>query len=193
MNHTTAVQASRDTISYTIQPLATGERVCPSYQHTHCQSCHLIGWGILCGPVKWRADVTVCKRHSLLQMSLTCKESLNIFWIFTRPSVILPQKDKKFWEELIAYFPLIQHGPHRKWNNNGDTQRQRGDLIIYTRSCCLATMGGGYIFFDTTRATLKMTLPTILLLLCVFVTTITFLPSCCLATIGGHTDSNMIS
>jgi hypothetical protein len=23
-------------------------------------------------------------------------------------------KNKKFWEELIAYFPLIQHGPHRK-------------------------------------------------------------------------------
>jgi hypothetical protein len=22
--------------------------------------------------------------------------------------------NKKFWEELIAYFPLIRHGPHRK-------------------------------------------------------------------------------
>jgi hypothetical protein len=21
--------------------------------------------------------------------------------------------DKKFWEEIIAYFPLIRHGPHR--------------------------------------------------------------------------------
>jgi hypothetical protein len=22
--------------------------------------------------------------------------------------------NKKFWEDLIAYFPLIRHGPHRK-------------------------------------------------------------------------------
>jgi hypothetical protein len=22
--------------------------------------------------------------------------------------------NKKFWEELITYFPLIRHGPHRK-------------------------------------------------------------------------------
>jgi hypothetical protein len=22
--------------------------------------------------------------------------------------------NKKFWEELIAYFPLIRHGPHRE-------------------------------------------------------------------------------
>jgi hypothetical protein len=26
----------------------------------------------------------------------------------------LINKHKKFWEELIAYFPLIRHGPHRK-------------------------------------------------------------------------------
>jgi hypothetical protein len=24
------------------------------------------------------------------------------------------KKDEKFWEELIAYVPLIRHGPHRK-------------------------------------------------------------------------------
>jgi hypothetical protein len=23
-------------------------------------------------------------------------------------------KNKKLWEELVAYFPLIRHGPHRK-------------------------------------------------------------------------------
>jgi hypothetical protein len=23
-------------------------------------------------------------------------------------------KNKRFWEELIAYFPLIRHGPHTK-------------------------------------------------------------------------------
>jgi hypothetical protein len=34
------------------------------------------------------------------------------------------KRHKKFWEELIAYFPLIRHGPHRK------------------PSCCLATIGG---------------------------------------------------
>jgi hypothetical protein len=29
---------------------------------------------------------------------------------------------KNFWEELIAYFHLIQHGPHRKRKNwGGDT------------------------------------------------------------------------
>jgi hypothetical protein len=39
------------------------------------------------------------------------------------------------WEELIAYFPSIQHGPHRKQNNCVDTHRQQGDLIIYTRRC----------------------------------------------------------
>jgi hypothetical protein len=25
-------------------------------------------------------------------------------------------QNKKFWEEIIAYFPLIRHGPHRKRN-----------------------------------------------------------------------------
>jgi hypothetical protein len=29
--------------------------------------------------------------------------------------------NKKFWEEVIAYFTLIRHGPHRKRNNNVDT------------------------------------------------------------------------
>jgi hypothetical protein len=24
------------------------------------------------------------------------------------------REDKKFWEELIAYFPLIRHGSHTK-------------------------------------------------------------------------------
>jgi hypothetical protein len=27
--------------------------------------------------------------------------------------------NKKFWEELIAYFPLIRHGPHRKRKKSG--------------------------------------------------------------------------
>jgi hypothetical protein len=41
---------------------------------------------------------------------------------------------KKFWEELIAYFPLIRHGPHRKPKNYGgghiDTKRQ-DDFVRY--------------------------------------------------------------
>jgi hypothetical protein len=39
---------------------------------------------------------------------------------------------KKFWEELISYFPLLRHGLHRKRKKNcGDTQtyRQKGDFI----------------------------------------------------------------
>jgi hypothetical protein len=42
-------------------------------------------------------------------------------------------ENKKIWEELIAYFPLIQHGPHQQWlhwerqKNMGDTQL--GDLL----------------------------------------------------------------
>jgi hypothetical protein len=46
----------------------------------------------------------------------------------------LPKSDEKFWEELIAYFTIIRHGPHRKRNNYVGTHRQQGDLIIYTRS-----------------------------------------------------------
>jgi hypothetical protein len=55
---------------------------------------------------------------------------------------------KKFWEELIVHFSLIQHGPHKKRNNYGDTHRQQGDLIIFVTmvtflpSRCLATIRG---------------------------------------------------
>jgi hypothetical protein len=38
--------------------------------------------------------------------------------------------DKNFWEELIAYFPLIRHGPHRKRKiKGGQTHREQDDLI----------------------------------------------------------------
>jgi predicted metallo-beta-lactamase superfamily hydrolase len=90
--------------------------------------------------------------------------------------------NKKFWEEVIAYFPLIQHGPHGKRNNFVDTHRQtyrqQGNHIIHTQeavgilsSRCLATIRE-------------------------------LLPSRCLVTIGGihrqaqthtYTDSNVIS
>jgi hypothetical protein len=50
---------------------------------------------------------------------------------------------KKFWEELIAYFPFIRHGPHRK-------RCARIPLFLYALfaavtflpSRCLATIGG---------------------------------------------------
>jgi hypothetical protein len=29
-------------------------------------------------------------------------------------NVQVPYLNKKFWEELIAYFPLIRQGPHKK-------------------------------------------------------------------------------
>jgi hypothetical protein len=38
--------------------------------------------------------------------------------------------NEKFWEELVAYFPLIRHGPHRKRKSEDTpTHRQQGDLI----------------------------------------------------------------
>jgi hypothetical protein len=38
---------------------------------------------------------------------------------------------KKFWEELIIYFPLIRHGPHRERKTYGMMYRQadKGVLI----------------------------------------------------------------
>jgi hypothetical protein len=45
--------------------------------------------------------------------------------------------NKKFWEELIAYFPLIRHGPHRK--------RRLQQLFVAAETCshshCLAVIG----------------------------------------------------
>jgi hypothetical protein len=32
------------------------------------------------------------------------------------------KKENKFWEEVIAYFPLIRHEPHRRLENLGGTQ-----------------------------------------------------------------------
>jgi hypothetical protein len=45
--------------------------------------------------------------------------------------------NKKFWEELVTYFPLIRHGPHRK--------RRLQHFFFAERTClasrCLATSG----------------------------------------------------
>jgi hypothetical protein len=43
------------------------------------------------------------------------------------------KKYKKFWEELIAYFPLIRHGPHKK-QNNLDTQIDRKVISQCTKA-----------------------------------------------------------
>jgi hypothetical protein len=46
--------------------------------------------------------------------------------------------NKKFWEELIAYFPMIRYGPHRK--------RRLQQFVVAAGtslpSCYLATIGG---------------------------------------------------
>jgi hypothetical protein len=51
---------------------------------------------------------------------------------------VLTRENKKLWEELIAHFPLIRHGPHTKQNKNRGIyrHRQQGDLIslLTTRS-----------------------------------------------------------
>jgi hypothetical protein len=79
-------------------------------------------------------------------------------------------QNKKFWEELIAYFPLIRQGQHR---NRRIQQFFRCRAAKSLASCYLATIGG---YIDrTTRSpfikhgTHKITSPTILLLLRVFV------------------------
>jgi hypothetical protein len=79
--------------------------------------------------------------------------------------------NKKFWEELIIYFPLIPRGPHRKWHLQQFFVAMGMSLLSY----CLA-MIGGYIDRSTRHVR-----PTIPLLLHVFNATGTCLPSHCLA------------
>jgi hypothetical protein len=39
----------------------------------------------------------------------------------------------KFWEELIAFYPLTRHGPHRKRKKYGanQTHSEKSDLISF--------------------------------------------------------------
>jgi hypothetical protein len=99
-----------------------------------------------------------------------CKRSSQFFsGVSAKPMVecSLPYiLNKKFWEELIAYFPLIRHAPHRK---------RRLQLIFFCRGNVFIEPlpskdgGGGYtdkphrLSFDTTRTAQKTTRPTILL------------------------------
>jgi hypothetical protein len=56
------------------------------------------------------------------------------------------KKNKKFWEELIAYFPLIRHGPHgrrlQQFSSCCVCIPCRGNILP---SCCLATIAGIHI------------------------------------------------
>jgi hypothetical protein len=60
-----------------------------------------------------------------------------IIWTVDRAT----SNNKKFWEEPVAYFPLIRHGPHRKqkrgWTQTG---KQPSDLISLLKKI----LGGGY-------------------------------------------------
>jgi hypothetical protein len=105
---------------------------------------------------------------------------------------------RRSWEELIAYFPLIWHGPHRKRNNYGDAHRQQGDVIIYTWYLIIFRYRGNiytelfpskdgeihFPLYDTGHIenTVSNNFSAVA---CVFVTAETFLPSRCLATMGG--------
>jgi hypothetical protein len=44
--------------------------------------------------------------------------------------------NKKFWDELIAYFPLIRHGPHRK---------QCAQQFLY---CCMCSRCRNNVFTE---------------------------------------------
>jgi hypothetical protein len=88
---------------------------------------------------------------------------------------------QKLWEELIAYFPLIRHRPHRK------RFFQQFFVAAGTSlsSCYLAMIGGHRqahrLSFEKTRTAQKMTRPTVILLR-VFAPMGMCLPSHCLAT-----------
>jgi hypothetical protein len=56
--------------------------------------------------------------------------------------------NKKFWEELIAYFPLIRHGSHSKGKNKGDTQTDR-------RTDREQTKGASFYFLKIGKQTKK--------------------------------------
>jgi hypothetical protein len=80
--------------------------------------------------------------------------------------------NKKFWEELIAYFPLMLHGLHRK-------RRLKQFFVAMGKSLlrCYLTTIGGY--------TGRHIDPTILLVLHVFIAAEMCLTSHCLAMTGG--------
>jgi hypothetical protein len=97
------------------------------------------------------------------------------------------KKNKKFREELIAYFPLIRHGPHRK--------RHLQQFLVAAGTClssrCLATIGG---YTDRlTGSPLIRHGPHRKWHLQQFVVAAgTCLPSHCLASMGGYSDPQTV-
>jgi hypothetical protein len=64
--------------------------------------------------------------------------SSKYIYIKLRSVLVTFTVNKKFWEELITYFSLIQHGSYRKWCLQ--------QFFVATGTClprhCLATIGG---------------------------------------------------
>jgi hypothetical protein len=77
--------------------------------------------------------------------------------------------NKKFWEEQVAYFPLIRHGPHRT--------RRLQQFFVAGGTSLPELLPGNY------KGIHRHTRPTVHLLLRVFVAVETCVPSRYLATI----------
>jgi hypothetical protein len=60
-------------------------------------------------------------------------------YVTVDPEKQVKHLNKKFWEELISYFLLIRHGPHRKWRV----------LQFY---CCICIRCGGNVFTEPLRS-----------------------------------------
>jgi hypothetical protein len=62
---------------------------------------------------------------------------LYLKWMSIEVNEVYKIVNKKLWEELISYFPLIRHEPHRK---------RREQFLVAAGKClpsrCLATIGG---------------------------------------------------
>jgi hypothetical protein len=84
-------------------------------------------------------------------------------------------KNRKFWETLISYFPVIRHGSHRKRHLQHFFVAAGTSLL----SCYLTTIEG---YIDSPRDT---SANNSCILECVFVVAVTFLLSRRVATIAG--------
>jgi hypothetical protein len=95
----------------------------------------------------WDWDVVVSFVYCMSCCCCCCKIVLILNW----------KLNKKIWEELITYFPLIRLAPNRK------RRVKYGSIFAYILvavgtclpSCCLATIGGDA---QTARCSLKSTL-----------------------------------
>jgi hypothetical protein len=99
------------------------------------------------------------------------------------------EENKKFWEELVAYFPYILHGSHIK-RRLQQIFRCRGNVFNEPLPGNDRGIHSPRFSFDMTRTALKATPPTIILLLRVLVATGMCLPSRCLETIRVDTQTD---